>query len=110
MSEPICLAYCTCPDPESAEKIAEVLVQEQIAACVSIVPGLRSVYRWDNQVARDHEILLLIKTTAARLPDLTARIEALHPYEVPELIAHPISHGHEPYLEWVRTCTKTETP
>ncbi len=109
MSEPICLAYCTCPSQESAEKIAEALVAEHLAACVSIAPGLRSVYRWNDQVARDHEVLMLIKTTATRLPDLTARIAALHPYEVPELIAHPITHGHEPYLEWVRTCTKTES-
>jgi periplasmic divalent cation tolerance protein len=109
MPEPVCLAYCTCPDEESAERIADALVQEHVAACVSIIPGVRSVYRWGDELTRDDELLMLIKTTAARLADLTAWINALHPYEVPELIVQPITDGLEPYLDWVRTCTKTES-
>lgn len=110
MSEPVCLAHCTCPDQASAERIAETLVTERVAACVSILPGVRSIYRWDDQISRDTEVLMLIKTTAARLSDLMRRIEALHPYDVPELIAQPVSDGLAPYLQWVRTCTEVHTP
>jgi periplasmic divalent cation tolerance protein len=110
MPEPVCLAYCTCPDQENAERIAEALVQERVAACVSIVPGVQSIYRWEDRVTQDAELLMLIKTTAARLPDLRAWIQALHPYDVPELIVQSITDGLEPYLNWVRTCTEIDTP
>jgi periplasmic divalent cation tolerance protein len=103
------VAFCTCPDAEVAEQIAGALVQGHLAACASVVPGVVSVYRWQGQIQRDAEALLMIKTTGAQLEALTARICALHPYDLPEVIAHPITAGHTSYLDWVRQCTITHT-
>ena len=98
----VLLCYCTCPDQASARQIAETLVGERLAACVNQLPGMQSTYRWQGAVTSDSEVLLLIKTTAARLPALQARLLVLHPYELPELIAVPVTSGHEAYLQWVR--------
>jgi len=78
---------CSCPDLASAERMAEALVGERLAACVQLLPGLHSVYRWHGEVERADEVLLLIKTTRERLDALGARVRALHPYELPELLA-----------------------
>jgi periplasmic divalent cation tolerance protein len=98
----VLLCYCSCPDAASAQAIAEALVGERLAACVNRLPAVRSTYRWQGAVTRDSEELLLIKTTAARFDALKARLLELHPYELPELIAVPVRHGHETYLDWVR--------
>lgn len=103
MSEPVLLCYCSCPDADSARRIAEALVDERLAACVNQLPGIRSTYRWQGELITDSEELLLIKTTAARFEALKARLLELHPYEVPELIAVPVEHGHATYLDWIRT-------
>ncbi|HEV2622292.1 MAG TPA: divalent-cation tolerance protein CutA [Frateuria sp.] len=105
MSDPVLLCYCTCPDDDSTRRIAEALVSERLAACVNRLPGIASTYRWQDQVVTDAEHLLLIKTTATRFESLRVRLLALHPYELPELIAVPIEHAHEPYLAWVREAT-----
>ena len=102
MSDPVLLCYCTCPDVASAQHLAEALVSEGLAACVNRLPGVRSTYRWKGEVVTDSEELLLIKTTAARFAALKERLLALHPYELPELIAVPVAQGHEAYLDWVR--------
>jgi periplasmic divalent cation tolerance protein len=102
------LVLCTCPDQETAGRIAERLVGDRLAACVSLVPGLTSIYRWQGEVQRDAEVLLLIKTAAARLPALTATLRGLHPYEVPEIVALPIVGGLPDYLNWVSTCTQPQ--
>lgn len=99
MSRLLCL--CTCPDDASARRIAEALVDERLAACVNVLSGMRSVYRWQGQVERAEECQLLIKTTRARWPALQDRVRALHPYEVPELIALEIADGLPAYLAWV---------
>ena len=101
------VVFCTCPDEAAAGRLASGLVEERLAACVNIVPGLVSIYRWENQVEQADEVLMLIKTTTARLPDLTAYIEQQHPYDVPEVIASPIAAGLPAYLDWVRSCTTT---
>jgi periplasmic divalent cation tolerance protein len=98
----VLLCYCTCPDAASAARLAETLVEERLAACVNRLPGVASTYRWEGKVVTDSEELLLIKTTAARFEALQARLLALHPYELPELIAVPIERGHAAYLDWVR--------
>lgn len=98
----VLLAFCTCPDTDTAERIAQALVNEQLAACVNQLPGVRSVYRWQGTVQADQEVLLLIKTTQNRLATVAKRLEALHPYQVPELVALPVSDGNQRYLEWVR--------
>ena len=103
------LVLCTCPDQASATGIAEQLVGERLAACVSLVPGLTSIYRWQGAVQRESEVLLLIKTTAARFAELSASLRRLHPYEVPEIIALCVSDGLADYLNWVNTCTQPDT-
>ena len=95
------LILCTCPDPATAERIAETLVGERLAACVNIMPGLTSVYRWQGKIEHDSELLLLIKTREAIYSLLEARIGELHPYQVPEIIALPILTGSTPYLDWL---------
>jgi periplasmic divalent cation tolerance protein len=99
------LILCTCPDGESAARIARVLVEERLAACVNRVPGLTSVYRWQGEIHEDSEVLLLIKTRSELFESLRARLVALHPYDVPEVIAFDIAASHAPYLEWLRTET-----
>ncbi len=96
------LALTTLPSAEAAATIARTLVEEQLAACVTIVPGVRSIYRWQGAVVDDAEVLCLIKTTRDRVDALTARLVALHPYDVPELITLPVDGGHAPYLAWVQ--------
>jgi len=88
-----------------AERIAATVVGERLAACVNIVPGLTSIYRWEGQVQRDAELLLLIKTRQAIYPLLESRIRALHPYQVPEIIALPIQAGSAAYLNWIAANT-----
>jgi periplasmic divalent cation tolerance protein len=100
--DPILLCYCTCPDPASAQALAAALVGERLAACVSHLPGAVSTYRWNGQVSTDCEELLLIKTVGSRFEAMKARLLALHPYDVPELVAVPVARGHHAYLDWVR--------
>lgn len=101
----VLIAYCSCPDVACAERIASALVERGIAACVNLVPGLTSIYRWQGAVERSDEVLLLIKTTSAQMPALEAAIGALHPYELPELIAVEAAAGAPRYLDWVRAST-----
>ena len=102
------LVLCTCPDQAQGEQIAQRLVEARLAACVSLVPGLTSIYRWQGAVERATETLLLIKTLTDRLPELTATLRGLHPYEVPEIVALPITEGLPDYLNWMTACTRPE--
>jgi periplasmic divalent cation tolerance protein len=95
------VALSTVANAQDAERIARSLVERGLAACVNVVPGLVSVYRWQGQVERESELLLVIKTRAERFEALREALVALHPYEVPELIALPIQAGHAPYLAWL---------
>ena len=97
------------PDADSAQALATTLVSERLAACVNVLAPCRSVYRWQGAIESAQEVPLLIKTTAARYADLEAAIRAAHPYELPEIIAVPISNGLPGYLDWVVTETSTET-
>jgi periplasmic divalent cation tolerance protein len=99
----ILLCYCTCPNAESAKHLADALVGESLAACVNRIPGIQSTYRWKGEVTTDTEELLLIKTTIEHFEALKERVLALHPYELPELIAVPVERGHTAYLDWVRS-------
>jgi periplasmic divalent cation tolerance protein len=103
MTEQVIVALSTCPDEASARRLAEALVSERLATCVNRVTGIASTYFWDGRLQDDAEILLIIKTTTARLAELEARLRALHPYELPELLVLPVLGGNERYLEWVRT-------
>jgi len=97
---------CSCPDAATAARIAEALVDERLAACVNVLPGVDSVYQWQGRVARASEVLLIIKSTRARLEALTARVVELHPYELPELIAVDIAGGLPGYLAWIADGTR----
>jgi periplasmic divalent cation tolerance protein len=103
---PTRVVLCTVGSAEDAERIATALVERRLAACVNLVPGVLSIYRWKGSVERDEERLLLIKTSAARLEALRAAIVELHPYELPEVVALDVAGGHAPYFEWVaESCT-----
>ncbi len=94
----------TAPNKDEAERIAEMLVSQGLAACVQMLTGMESVYRWKGKVQREQEVLLLAKTTRARFDDLESKVSAMHSYETPEIIALPISAGSEAYLRWVVEC------
>lgn len=102
------LCLSACPDPETAGRIAAALVDERLAACVNVLPGLRSVYRWQGKVESAEETLLLIKTTQDRLERVSARIVELHPYELPEVIAVEAAGGLPAYLDWIAAQTREE--
>lgn len=98
--------FCTVPDQKTAQRIAQTLVHEGLAACVNLLPGITSVYRWEGEVQENSELLLLIKTQQARYNALEARIKELHPYQVPEIIAHKIEAGSKDYLDWIAKNTR----
>ncbi len=106
MSTGVCVVLVTAPSQEKAAELAHALVGEKLAACVNIVPGLRSIYRWEGAVEDAAEVLMLCKTTADRFDALHQRVLALHPYQVPEVVKLDVSAGHLPYLDWVRDSTR----
>lgn len=91
----------TCPDKETATRVANALIHKRLAACVNILPGLTSVYHWRGQIETGEEFLLLIKTTQAAYGDVQAAIREIHPYELPEIVAVPIVAGLDAYLSWI---------
>jgi periplasmic divalent cation tolerance protein len=100
------LVLTNLPDRASAERLARVLLEARVAACVNILAPCCSVYRWRGAVQDDEEYPLLIKTTAARYPDVERAVRAEHPYELPEIIAVPVERGLPAYLEWISSETK----
>jgi periplasmic divalent cation tolerance protein len=98
---PVVVVFSTFPNPDKAAEVARALVAEQLAACVNLAPNVRSIYRWKGELQDDTETLAIIKTTSERLDALVARLLALHPYELPEAIALPVTGGNNPYLVWV---------
>ena len=95
------VALSTVGTAEDAERIARALVERRLAACVNVVAGVVSFYRWKGAVEKEEERLLVIKTRAERLEALREALVELHPYEVPELVALPVEAGHAPYLAWL---------
>jgi periplasmic divalent cation tolerance protein len=95
------VVLCTVGSAEEAERIAGALVERRLAACVNVVPGVTSFYRWKGELNRDAEHLLVVKTTAARFEALREALVEMHPYDVPEVVELPIERGHGPYLEWI---------
>jgi periplasmic divalent cation tolerance protein len=108
MSTDVYVVLCTLPPGEAAAGIARAVVEERLAACVSIMPGLRSIYTWDGAMQDDAEQLAILKTTADRFEELRARLLQLHPYSVPEIVALPVADGHLAYLGWVRDSVRPE--
>jgi periplasmic divalent cation tolerance protein len=91
----------TAPDAETAADLARGLVEERLAACGNVLPGLRSIYRWEGEVHDEPEVLLVLKTTRARFEALRLAVLRRHPYQVPEVIALPVEAGSAPYLAWL---------
>jgi len=99
------VVLCTCPDEATATGIATALLAEELAACVNCVAGIRSMYRWAGQIRDDTEVLLVIKTSAARYAALETLVRARHPYDLPEIIALPVVAGARDYLDWIGRAT-----
>ena len=95
------IVLITAGSEEEARRIARLLVKEKMAACVNIVPGVDSLFRWKGKINSAHEALLLVKTRASLLPEITSLVKEAHSYEVPEIIALPIIDGSEDYLTWL---------
>ncbi len=100
-----CMVLCACPADDHAEKLAGLLVEGKLAACVQIIP-IRSFYAWKGEICRDEERLLLIKTRDSLYEDMEACITQNHPYEVPEIVMCKIEGGLERYLAWIDSVTK----
>lgn len=100
------MVYCTCPDSGVAHSIARSLVEQRMAACVNLLPAVRSIYTWQGEIHDDAEVLLLIKTDRSHFQSLSDIITGIHPYEVPEIIGVPLEAGYQPYLEWIDACLK----
>lgn len=101
-SERVMVALTTAPSAEVAERIGRSLVEDRLAACVNVVAGITSIFKWEGSIERESEVLVILKTTAGHVEALERRVVELHPYEVPEVIAFPVEAGHAPYLSWVR--------
>ena len=97
----VCVVLCTVPSEEVGVNIARALLDERLVACVNIVPGVRSLYRWQGKVEDERELLLVIKTRAALYQELETRIRELHPYEVCEVLQMGVEAGSAPYLAWI---------
>ncbi|CAN5862463.1 divalent-cation tolerance protein CutA [soil metagenome] len=95
------LVLTTMPDTGQAQQLARALVAERLIACANLVPGLTSVFRWEDEVQTAGEVLLLLKTRRSKLSHLSERVRALHPYDNPELLALPVEAGLEAYCHWV---------
>ncbi len=96
------VVFITAASEEEAAQIADVLVKEKLAACCNIIPGVTSVFRWKDEVCREKEFLLIAKTTQERFDALSKRVQELHSYDVPEIIALPIEAGSAPYMKWLK--------
>ena len=95
------LVMTSLPDKEAAEALAKRLIDSHLAACVQIQTGVQSIYRWDGRICEEQEAVLVAKTTAAQWPAISAFIKQNHPYDVPEIIAQPITHSDPDYARWV---------
>lgn len=106
-SEPL-VVLMTAANAEEAERIASMLVETRLAACVQLLPEIQSVYRWKGGVARDSEVLLLAKTTREKFDELDRCVRAVHSYETPEIIALSVTAASEPYLNWLISEVQSE--
>ena len=103
MTDEVRVVLMTAPDMEVALELGRRLVEERLAACANIVPGLTSIFNWQGEVKDESEVLMVLKTTGSVVDALVERAASLHPYDVPEVLALPVVDGYRPYLEWVRS-------
>jgi len=109
MASDVVTVFVTASGREPALALARQVVEESLAACVNVIPNVTSVFRWDEQVKEEEEVLLILKTSVARSPALIARVAELHAYEVPEVLCLRVEDGFGPYLDWVGECTSTKS-
>ena len=102
----VSLLYITCATPEEAAKLGRALVEERLAACANIIPGMRSIYHWQGKLAEESECVLILKTRKELVESVTARVKALHSYTVPCVLELPVARGHQPYIDWLLAETK----
>jgi periplasmic divalent cation tolerance protein len=102
------VVFLTAPSGEEATRLADLLMNAHLAACVQILPEMESVYRWQGQIERQAEILLIVKTAAGKFAELEREVRALHRYETPEIVAVPIVAGSQPYLDWLSESLKPQ--
>ena len=98
----VSIIYSTTSDVEEAKKIARILVEEKLVACVNIIPKIESIYRWQGKIEEDDECVLLAKTADKNIDKTIQKIKKLHSYDVPDIVAIPITHGFKEYLDWVK--------
>jgi len=103
MAEEVLVVFCTFPDVETARAVGRTLVEEGHAACVNVLPGVESIYRWKGKLHTEGEVMAMMKTTIWRYQALEARLIALHPYEVPEVVGVKVEMGSVEYLRWVES-------
>ncbi|CAH8293646.1 unnamed protein product [Schistosoma turkestanicum] len=99
------VALIACPNSTVAENIAETLVSKKLAACVNIIPSIKSIYVWEGKLEKSDEVLLMAKTQSKLIPSLTEVVKGIHPYECPEIIGLNIEGGYPPYLKWITDST-----
>ncbi len=103
------VVFITAPNIEEAESLGKKLVEEGLAACVNIVPGISSIFLWEGKLCKEQEVLMLVKSTSALFPSLSEYVREHHSYEVPEVIALPVTGGLKAYLDWLEgSCKKTQ--
>lgn len=100
------LALTTVPDEKTGQKIATKLIKDRLAACVTVSVSSQSFYWWNGKISKDREYILFIKTKSSLFPELEKKIQEIHPYEVPEIIALPLIKGSSKYLNWIEKETK----
>jgi periplasmic divalent cation tolerance protein len=100
--------FITAPSNEEASRLADMLIERKLAACVQILPAVESVYRWQGKVERQPEVLLIAKTLAAKFAELEREVRAVHSYETPEIVAAPLTALSEPYRQWLEASVTTE--
>lgn len=103
MAEEVVLVFTTWPDAEKARTAGRTVVEEKLAACANVLPGVESIYRWEGKVETAGEVLMILKTTTWRYPQLETRLQALHSYEVPEIVSLRVIDGLPAYLRWVES-------
>lgn len=103
------VVFITAPNQDEATRLAEMLVESHLAACVQILPGLESVYRWQGKIERQPEVLLIAKTLRSKFAELEREVRAVHSYETPEIVVVPIVNGSAPYLEWLMASVSSDS-
>ena len=105
MKSPL-VVLVACPNARHAARLARALLHRRLAACVNLVPGVQSLFWWEGKIDQTREVLMVIKTSTTRFESLRKTVARLHPYDVPEILALPIRHGHRPYLRWLASSLK----